>query len=253
MGKKGERKHLKRKPAPKFWPIHRKEKIWTVKPKPGPHPISNCIPLLLLIRETLGLAKTRKEARIIISKEKIMVDGKIRRDELFPVGLMDVVYIPDLKKTYRVLTSEKGLVFHPIEEDEAKIKLCRIENKNFVSRGQLQLNLHDGRNVMIQVKDPAKPEEDIYETLHTLKMNIPTQEIIGHIKLEKGAQVMIIGGKNLGKYGKIVAIEEKKNQKRRNSLVTIEDADGKRFQTIMDLIFVVGDKKPAISLTKEMG
>lgn len=251
MGKKGEKKHLKRKPAPKFWPIHRKEKIWTVKPKSGPHAISNCIPLLLLIRETLGFAKTRREARIIISQEKIMVDGKTRREELFPVGLMDVVSIPDIKKTYRVLTSKKGLVLHPIEKKEAKIKLCRIENKNFVKEGQLQLNLHDGRNVMIQVKDPAKPEEDIYQTLGTLKINIPTQEIAGHIKLAKGAQVMIIGGKNVGKHGKIVTIEEKPNQKRRNSLVTIEDADGKSFQTIMNLIFVVGDAEPAISLTKE--
>ncbi len=251
MGKKGEKKHLKRKPAPKFWPIHRKEKIWTVKPKSGPHPISNCIPLLLLIRETLGFAKTRREARIIISQEKIMVDGKTRREELFPVGLMDVVSIPDLKKTYRVLTSKKGLVLHPIEKKEAKIKLCRIENKNFVKEGQLQLNLHDGRNVMIQVKDPAKPVEDIYQTLGTLKINIPTQEIAGHIKLAKGAQVMIIGGKNIGKHGKIVTIEEKPNQKRRNSLVTIEDADGKSFQTIMNLIFAVGDAEPAVALTKE--
>ena len=120
-----------------------------------------------------------------------------------------------------------------------------------VKNGNMQLNLHDGRNVMIQVKDPAKPEEDIYKTLDTLKINIPTQEIAGHVKLAKGAQVMIIGGKNIGKYGKIVTIEEKPNQKRRNSHVTIEDADGKRFQTIMDLIFVVGDTKPAISLTKE--
>lgn len=251
MGKKGEKKHLKRKPAPKFWPIHRKEKIWTVKPNPGPHPISNCIPLLLLIREILGFAKTRKEARTIISQEKIMVDGKTRREELFPVGLMDVVAIPDIKKIYRVLTSEKGLVLHPIEKKEAKIKLCRIENKNFVNGGQLQLNLHDGKNVMIQVKDPAKPEEDTYKTLDTLKINIPTQEIAGHIKLAKGAQVMIIGGKNVGKHGKIVTIEEKTNQKRRNSLVTVEDADGEHFQTIMNLIFVIGDAEPAISLTKE--
>ncbi len=251
MGKKGEKKHLKRKPAPKFWPIHRKEKIWTVKPKPGPHPISDCTPLLLLIRETLGFAKTRKEARTIISQEKIMVDGKTRREELFPVGLMDVVSIPDLKKAYRVLTSRKGLVLHPIDEKEANIKLCRIENKNFVNGGQLQLNLHDGRNVVIQVKDPAKPEEDIYKTLDTLKINIPTQEVAGHIKLAKGSQVMIIGGKNVGKHGEIVTIEERPNQKRRNSLVTIEEADGKRFQTIMDLIFVIGDTESAISLTEE--
>lgn len=182
-----------------------------------------------------------------------MVDGKIQREELFPVGLMAVVSIPDLKKTFRVLTSEKGLILHPIEEEEAKIKLCRIENKTSINGGQMQLNLHDGRNVMIPIKYPAKPEEGIYKPLDTLKINIPTQEIAGPIKLAKGAQVIIIGGKNAGKSGKIVTIEERPNQKRRNALITVEDADGKHFQTIMDLIFVVGDTESAISLTKETG
>lgn len=61
LGKKGGRRHLKRKPAPKTWPIHRKEQVWTIKPRPGPHPISRCLPLTLVVRDILGFAKTRKE------------------------------------------------------------------------------------------------------------------------------------------------------------------------------------------------
>lgn len=244
MGKK----HLKRKPAPKFWPIHRKESIWTAKPKPGPHPVSSCLPLLLIVREVLGLARTRKEAKIIISKEKIKVDGKTRREELFSVGLMDVISIPEVERRYRILPSEKGLILHPIGEEEEGFKLCRIENKILVEGGHTQLNLHDGRNVLIQVKDPRKPEEDTYETFDSLKLNIPAQEVVGHMKLTDGASAIVIGGKNLGRHGKIVAIEKKRGQKRKNSLVTIEDARGKRFQAIMDFTFVVGDTQPWMSL-----
>jgi len=196
----------------------------------------------------LGFAKIRKEAKTIISQRKIEVDGKTQREELFPVGLMDIVSIPEIGKMYRVLPSEKGLILHPIDREEAEFKLCRIENKTPIHGGHMQLNLHDGRNVLIQVKDPQKPEEDVYQTLDTLKISLPAQEVIGHLKLGKGAPVMIIGGKNTGKHGKIVTVEEKPGQKRSDSLVTVEDANGNRFQTIIDFIFVIGETKPVISL-----
>ena len=248
MGKKGEKKHLKRKPAPKFWPIHRKEAVWTVKPKPGPHPLSRCIPLALVVRDILKFAKTRKEAKTIISQGKIKVNGKVQREELFPTGLMDVISILDSEKTYRVLPSEKGLILHPIETDEAEFKLCRIENKTVVKDGHVQLNLHDGRSMLIRVDDPKKPEEDVYQTLDTLKLSIPEQEFMEHMKLTVGAPAIIIGGKNVGKYGKITAIEEKPSRKRRDLLVTIEDKNGNSLQTTLNFIFVLGETEPSISL-----
>jgi small subunit ribosomal protein S4e len=248
LGKKGGKKHLKRKPAPKFWPIHRKEAVWTVKPEPGPHPLSRCIPLVLVVRDILELAKTRKEAKKIISQGKIKVNGKVQQEELFPTGLMDVISIPDSEKTYRVLPSEKGLMLHPIRMEEAEFKLCRIENKTVVRGGHVQLNLHDGRSMLIRVNDPKKPEEDVYQTLDTLKLSIPEQEFMERMKLTVGAPAIIIGGKNVGKYGKITVIEEKSGQKSRDLLVTIEDKNGNRFQTTLNFIFVLGETEPSISL-----
>jgi len=248
VGKKGGRRHLKRKPAPEFWPIHRKEEVWTVKPNAGPHPISRCIPLILVLRDLLGVAKTRSEAKTIIHEEKIMIDEKAQREELFPTGLMDVVSIQDVGKWYRVLPSEKGLFFHLISKDEATFKLCRIENKTVLFGGNVQLNLHDGRNVLVKVKDPNKPEEDVFHTLDTLKISLPSQEILGHVKLAEGAHALIVSGKNAGKHGKIVAIEHRPRQKRKNSLVTVEDERGNRFQTTVNYVFVIGDKQPHISM-----
>jgi len=219
-----------------------------VKPKPGPHPISRCISLALIVRDVLGFAKTREEAKAIISQGKISVDGKVQREARFPIGLMDVVSIPDAEKIYRILPSQKGLVLHPIEKDEAGFKLCRIENKSVIKDGHVQLNLHDGRNILIQVKDPKKPGEDVYQTMETLKMSIPDQEVAGHFRLTEGTPAIIVDGKNMGKWGKIVTVEQRPGQNRRSSLITIEDKKGNRFQTTVDYILVVGDTKPSISL-----
>lgn len=248
MGRKGERGYLKRKPAPKIWPIHRKEAVWTIMPKPGPHSLSRSLPLLLIVRDMLKFARTAKEAKNIISKGKIIVDGKIRRDERFLVGLMDVISIVDAKKYYRVLPYEKGLFFHAIDSGEATFKLFRIENKTVVKSGNLHLDLHDGSSYLIQVSTPQNPEEDIYHTLDVLKLSIPDRELLGHAKLGVGAIGIVIGGKNIGKYGKVVTIEKKPNKKRRNLLVTLKDMNGDEFQTILDFVFILGDTEPSITL-----
>jgi small subunit ribosomal protein S4e len=247
MGKKGGRRHLKREPAPRFWPIHRKEYAWTVKPKPGPHALKHSLPLAVVVRDILGFAKTRKEAKNIISQGKILVDGQARKEAAFPIGLMDVISIPEAEASYRVLSHEKGLILHPVEKEETGFKLCRIENKKVLDHGHVQLNLHDGTNKLIRVADPKKPNEDVYETLDAVKVAIPIGEITGRIKLTKNAPALIIDGQNRGIHGKILEIEDVSGKKRRSLLTTIEDSSGKRFQTILDFVFVVGDGGQSIS------
>lgn len=248
MGKKGGRRHLKRKPAPSFWAIHRKEAVWTVKPNPGPHPIARSIPLTLIVRDILGLAQTQREAKAIISKGKVAVDNQIQKEGLFPSGLMDVITISAMDKWYRILPSKKGLILHPISKDESGFKLCRIEDKTILRSGNVQLNLHDGRNLMIKVSDPYKHDEDIFKTLDTVKISLPSQEVQGHLKLAEGASALTVRGKNIGRLGKIIAIERREGQKKKSALVTIEDPKGDRFQTTVDYVFVVGDTEPSISL-----
>jgi small subunit ribosomal protein S4e len=248
LGKKGESAGLKRKPAPRFWPIHRKEFVWVVKPSPGPHSLESCLPLAIILRDILGFAKTRKEAKTIVSQGKIHVDGNIRREDDFPTGLMDVISMPDIDKHFRILPSKKGLILHPISKDEISFKLCRIENKTTVKNGHVQLNLHDGSNILVKVADPKNPQEDVYETLDTLKVSLPERQILEHIKLKENDFAIITGGKNIGKYGRIVAIESAKGKKRRNTLAVIEDEKGNRYQTILNFVFAVGEKQPLISL-----
>lgn len=248
MGRKGQGGHLKRKPAPKLWPIHRKEAVWTVMPKPGPHSLSRSLPIALIVRDMLGFAKTAKEAKNIISGGKILVDGKVRRDERFLVGLMDILSIPETKRYYRVLPSPKGLFIHPIEADEANFKLYRIEDKTIVKGGQIDLNLHDGTSMLINSAIADNLDKIVYNTLDVLKLSIPDREILGYNKLIVGSPALIIGGKNMGIHGVIDTIEKQTDKKRRDLLVTLKDSKGEQFQTILDFVFVLGEGESSFVL-----
>ena len=247
MGKKGKTARMKRKPAPRFWPVHRKDLPWIVKPSSGSHSLESCLPLTLVLRDILGVAQTRKEAKVILSGGKVQVDEVIRRKDDFPVGLMDVIAMPDAGKYYRVLPSNKGLVLTPISKEEAGFKLVRVEDKTTV-KGGVQIAFHDGSNMLVKVADPKKPSEVAYETFDVLKITYPEKQVAQSLKTKEGNLAIITGGKNIGKRGKIVEIEKTEAKKRRQALVVVEDAEGARYQTILDFIFPIGETEPLIAV-----
>jgi len=249
LGKKGKTARLKRKPAPAFWPIHRKELPWIVKPSSGPHSLAKCLPLAMILRDMLGVAQTRKEGKLILDQGKVLVDGKIRKQDDIPVGLMDIISIPDIGKYYRLMPSHKGLILNPISKEESNTKLVRVEDKTTVKNG-VQIALHDGSNLLVKVVDPKNPTEVNYETFDVLKIIYPEKQIVQTLKTKEGNIAIITGGKNIGKQGKIVEIEKTEAKKRRQALVLIEDSKGTRYQTILDFIFSIGETEPLITSTE---
>ena len=247
MGKKGKTARLKRKPAPRFWPIHRKELPWILKPSSGAHSLEGCLPLTLVLRDMLGVAQTRKESKLILDQGKVLVDGVVRKKDDFPVGLMDVISMPEAGKFYRVMPSHKGLILSPISKEEAGFTLVRVEDKNTVHNG-VQIALHNGTNMLIKVADAKNPVEVPYATFDILKVTYPDKQVVQSIKTQEGNVAVITGGKNAGKQGKIVEIEKTEAKKRRQALVVVEDAKGVRYQTILDFVFPIGEAEPLIGL-----
>ncbi len=247
MGKKGKTGRLKRKPAPRFWPIHRKEFQWIVRPSPGPHSLPDCLPLSLVLRDILGLAENRKESKTIVSQGKVLVDGRIRCEDSFPVGLMDVISLPAMNKFYRVMPSHKGLILNEISKEESTYKLLRVEDKASIDKGIMQYAFHDGSNLRTKDEDVKSP----YSTFDILKLSLPDKQIITSTGTKVGNYAVITGGKNIGKHGKIVEIEKTEAKKRRNALVIVEDEHGNRYQTILNFVFSVGDAAPLVSLPEE--
>ena len=238
MAKMGSRKHLKRFKSPEHWPIHPKENKWTVKPSAGPHSIEESLPLLIIVRDILKVADNSREAKIIISNGDILVDGRPRKDYKFPVGFMDVIEIPKSEKVYRILPNEKGnLILYPISKENAEFKLCRIEDKTTIKAGKIQLNLHDGRNCLVEKE---------YKTGDVVVVEVPEQTVTDHIKFESGTIGLITGGKHIGELGKIKEINITRSSKA--NTVLIETDDKKTFLTLTDYVFVIGKDKPVISL-----
>lgn len=238
MAKMGSRKHLKRFKSPKNWPIHPKENTWTVKPNAGPHAIEKSLSLLIVIRDILKLADNAREAKRIINTGKVLVDGRPRKDYKYPVGFMDVIEVPLTEEVYRMLPDLKGrLTLHPISKENNSFKLCKITEKTIIKDNKTQLNLHDGRNMII---------EDSFSVGDVVSLNIPDQEITNHFKFEEGAMVLITGGKHTGEIGKIIEIVINKSSN--PNTVIVENNKKENFITLKDYAFVIGKNEPAISL-----
>ncbi|MHA1965011.1 MAG: 30S ribosomal protein S4e [Candidatus Thorarchaeota archaeon] len=248
MARRGQKKHLKRLPAPRHWPIKRKEAKFTTRVIPGPHPKEHCLTLALLLREVLGYAENMREVKAILSSGEIRVDGEIRKDGRFPIGLMDVVEIAPSGERFRLLPKLKGgLRLVSIDDAEAKFKLCRIETKTMVKGGKVQLGLHDGRTLLL----PEGENPSDYQTLDTLKVGIPTQKLMKTIGLAKGAYAVVSRGKNVGIEGKILEIEKRLGT--HASTVTLQDPDGNKFQTALEYVFVLGKSKSEVTLEAKGG
>src|SRR5919202_4943388 len=91
MGKKGGDTRVKRQISPNFWAIKRKESQFVIKVRPGPHPKSRAYPLGMVLRDLLNVADTAHEADRILKLDNVKVDGIVRRDSNYSVGLMDVL------------------------------------------------------------------------------------------------------------------------------------------------------------------
>src|SRR4030042_1299545 len=165
---------LKRLLSPRFWKIPKKEYTWVVSPKPGPHPKFYCIPLQIILRDILKIAETAKEAMTILRRGEILVDGKVRTEHGYPVGLFDTISIPRIKKYYRIVPAPNGLVVAEIPEKESKKKLCKIRNKTSV-KGKIQLNLTDGKNIFVTEKK--------YKTGDSLLLQLPSLKVMDHIPM----------------------------------------------------------------------
>src|SRR5438309_1315401 len=163
----------------------------------------------------------------------VSVDGRAVTDPKFPVGLMDVLTFAATKAHYRMLVNTRGkMALVPIDEGDAKWKLCRVEDKTTVRRGKTQVNLHDGRNVLL--------EKDAYKTGATLKLHVPEQKVVEHYELGKGVPVLVTGGQHVGEIAHVLEIQRTRNP--RANIVTFTEG----FSTDAGKVFVVGKEAPSI-------
>ena len=187
------------------------------------------MPLNLIIRDILKIADNSREVRQLLATREVLVDGSIETDPRRGVGLMDVLSVGG--DHFRCLLDNRGkLRFRSISAKEAGWKLCRVDGKTTVPGGKTQLNLHDGRNILI---DDALT----HNTQDTLHISLPDQKIMNSFSYAEGASAYLIGGSHVGTVAEVVERITK-----RSSLpneVRFED-----FSTISDHLFIISESTP---------
>jgi len=202
--------------------------------------LNTSIPTKVIMRDQLNYATTAREAKSLIKNGKMVVDGTVRKDDRFPVGLMDVVHIPDSGEYFRVLPDHGGkLRFLAITAEEGKFKLCRITGKTTLKGGKTQLNLHDGNNVVLSA------EAEQYKVNDVLKIKVPEKEILDSIEFKEMQQVIITGGRSQGAQGVLIGFGSESGWKK---TAIIRTTDGDDIRTLSQYLFVVGENEPVITL-----
>jgi small subunit ribosomal protein S4e len=191
--------------------------------------------LLTVVRDMLKLADNAREAKRILYEGKVLVDGRIQKDYKLPVGIFDVISIPLLNQSYRMLKDARGMFYLSLLEAGNVRKLARIENKTTLKGKKQQLNLSDGSN---------KLTDGEFKTGDSLVLSIPDMNIEDRIEFKVGNLAMVVGGKHTGQIGKIKDIMVVKSS-RPNRVIISGDEE---FETIVDYVYMIGKDAPVIKL-----
>jgi len=254
---RGPKKHLKRLNAPKHWMLDKLGGTWAPRPSTGPHKLRECLPLSLILKNRLKYALTRREVIQIVMRRLVKVDHKVRTDNSYPAGFMDVISIDKTDEQFRLLYDVKGrFAVHRISAEESNFKLCRVKkvavgSKSAIGRNPMHngqagavpyIVTHDGRTV--RFPDPLAKVGD------TVKLDLTTGKTVDTLKFEPGNVCMVTQGANKGRVGVLISREKHHGG---FEISHLKDKKGNGFATRSGNVFVIGDSKPWISLPRAKG
>lgn len=187
--------HKTRNELSSLWPIPRKGTRFIVV---ASHNNENGIPVLIFLREVMRAGKTKSEVKRIISQEKVKINGKVIKDEKYPLVLFDVLELEG--KKYKVIIKNKKFA---LEETKAKEKVSKVIGKKILRDGKVQVNLNDGRNFLSKEKI-AVGDSVVY--------NFADKKVENILHLKDNSNVIVISGGHIGEEGKIEKINEKNSR-----------------------------------------
>jgi small subunit ribosomal protein S4e len=217
--------YLKRLTVP--WAVKKKSHKYVVVPR-GAHAGDKSVPLLVALRDMLGIVEKGDEAKKIIKAGKVLVDGKICKDYKRGIGLFDVLSFPEAGKHYRLIIKKKPK-FIKISEEDSKVKLCRIIGKTILKKGKMQLNLHDGKNILVTEGD--------YSVNDSILLDVAQRTIKSSIKFGPGCAIMMKSGE----------VQKVKNIERGLHKKIILEGES---ETIFRDFIVVGTDEPIIKVNE---
>lgn len=183
--------HLTRAQITKRVPIARKGTRYIARPLSHPN---TAVSVLSAVRDILKLARTAREVKEMIKQKQIKINGRIVYDYHAPVHMLGIL---DADKRY-ILTILPTNRFS-LEETKEKTRIAKIINKKTLNGGQVQLNMHEGTNVV------TKSKANVGDSVE-LDMD---NKIVNVLPLGKGKKALLIYGRNVGVKGTIKEVEGK--------------------------------------------
>jgi small subunit ribosomal protein S4e len=167
------------------------------------------------------------------------VDGKVAKDLDRGLGLMDTLsFAAPLDAHYRVMKDRHGkLVLVAIPSTEATLKIARVRFKHAVPKGQVEVTLHDGRNLLVPSTSP-------YRVGDSLKIELPTQKVVEHIPLAPGSLAYVSGGSHVGELARVERVEVRNSSQ--PNLVHFKEG----FSTVKEYVFMVGGTAPGVTIAE---
>ncbi len=231
MAKRGGSRHYKRLTVPTSLPVvGRKHIHWLLSPKPGPHPRNSALALGVLLRDSLHVGVDLREVKKSVVTGSIKVDGKIVRDIRRPIGLMDIIEIPKMGKTWRMQIAGGRLSPKEIEGALAKHKLCKVTGKRTITGKQVQITLHDGRTMKA---------DDSVKMGATLALSVPAFKIEKQLAMAPGVRCLITKGKHAGEIAVLENVIERVGSMDSEAKMK---SGGENFITVTKYLFVVDDQ-----------
>lgn len=205
--------HLKRQEVTTKIPITRKGTTYVARSSSD---LNNSVPIVIAVRDMLKLAKNTAEVKKMIHEKKLKINGRIAKDfresvKLFGIFEADKKYVLTISDVHRFI----------FEETKSTDRLCKVLGKKLLSKNKIQLNLHDGTNVIS--KEKIKTNDSLYLS--------QDNKITKHIPMEKGKNIFVMSGKYLGQEGKIAEIKGR--------MVTIKLTNREESVTLQDKQIIV--------------
>ncbi|MCK5107237.1 MAG: hypothetical protein KAQ83_00765 [Nanoarchaeota archaeon] len=224
---------LKRIPSPKTWDIKKKKIRFTTRPLPGPFKFNESLTLTVILRDYLNFVNTMREAKFAVNNNEILINNKRRKDVKNTAGFMDVISFPKMDQYFRLNISKKGkIIIYEIKKTEADLVPSKIKGIKIANKETIQISLAGGKNILTKKKG-FKPGD-------SLILSAKDNKIIEHIKLEKGAFIILTAGKHVGEQGVIETIE--------GNNIIFKTKEGTELETKKRYAYALGKGKSSIKL-----
>lgn len=184
--------HLKRSKASMKVPVPRKGTKYLARAR---NHADNGVPVVIAVRDMLGLAKNSKEVRYMINNKLLKINNREVKDiresiKLFNILSADKQYVLEILPTGRF----------QFKETKESSRICKVIGKKILAGKKTQINLHDGTNLI------SKENVSVGDSVELG----PDNKLKKIIKIDKGKSVFIISGGSIGLTGKIKELSGRK-------------------------------------------